>query len=102
MNNDLIQLEGVFTRIGRLAEDLIADPDRHVHRSMAELCDAFQQRRAVEPALARMQGSIEMLRRHNHDGSRREFQRRAHGLDHIQAIVENELLPQLRRMGFEV
>lgn len=102
MNNDLSQLEMLLTRIGRLADDLSADPDRYVHRSAAELLAAFRERRAVEPALARMRASVEMLRGHNHDGPRREFQRRAHGLDRIEAVLEDELLPHLRRVGFDV
>lgn len=102
MSNDLTQLEAVLARVGRLADELIADPDGHVHRSAAELRSAFQDRRAVEPALARMRTSLQMLRTHNHEGSRREFQRRERGLDHIEAVLENELLPHLRRIGFDV
>ena len=38
----------------------------------------------------------------NADGSRREFRRRAHNVDHLANVVERELIPHLRRIGFEV
>ena len=102
MNDDLTRLEAILARIAGLADHLPVDPDGYVHRSASELRAAFQERRAVEPPLTRMRASIEMLRQHNHDGPRREFRRRAHDLDHIEAVLSNELLPQLRRIGFDV
>ena len=53
-------------------------------------------------AVARMRESVQMLRRGNQDGARREFQRRASGLDNLANVMDQELLPHLRRVGFEV
>jgi hypothetical protein len=98
----LVQIEGILGWIERLAGQLWADPDRYVHRSALELREAFDDRRAIEPAFARMRESVRMLRRGNQDGSRREFRRRASSLDHLDTVVEHELLPRLRQVGFDV
>ena len=99
---DLARIAHVLARIELYADGLTADPDRHVRRSAAELRAAFVERRAVEPALARMRDSLKMLSRENQDGSRREFHRRAPGLVHLEEMIARELLPQLRRMSFDV
>lgn len=102
MDRDLAEIERVVERIERLAEELQADPDGHVRRSANELRAAFAGRTAIEPAVERIRDSVQMLRRSNQEGPRREFQRRSHGVDHLQQVVEQELLPTLRRIGFEV
>jgi uncharacterized protein (DUF2342 family) len=102
MNDTLAEIDTLLTRIERLSEELQTDPDGHVHRSTAELRAAFEGRRAIEPAVARVRESIVMLRTGNRDGPRREFQRRAHGVDYLETVLDRELLPNLRRLGFEV
>jgi hypothetical protein len=99
---DLASIHSVLARIERLAEELQTDPDGHVRRSATELRAAFDAHDAIEPAVARVRGSVNMLRSTNQHGSRREFQRRAHGVDHLEHVVEQELVPNLRRVGFEV
>ena len=95
-------ITALLARIERLAGELQADPDGHLHRSTTELRTAFDDRSAVEPAVGRVRDSVRMVRRGNQEGSRREFHRRAHGVDHLDHVVEDELIPQLRRIGFEV
>ena len=95
-------IDVLLVRIERLATDLRADPDGHVRRSTNELREIFAARGEVEPAVERVRHIVAMLRRGNQEGARREFQRRAHGVDYLQDIVERELLPALRRVGFEV
>jgi hypothetical protein len=102
MDPALSAIDVLLTRIECLAEELAFDTDGHVRRSAAELRATFAARGAIEPAVARIRDSVVMLRRDNHEGSRREFQRRAHGLDYLHQIVERELVPSLRRLGFEV
>jgi hypothetical protein len=102
MSPGLLRIDGILSRIERLAVRLRADPDRYVHRSALELRDTFDARRAIEPALERMRGSVRMLRRTNHEGCRREFQLRASTLDVLDEVVEQELLPHLRQVGFDV
>jgi hypothetical protein len=99
---ELELIEVILVRMERLAEELRADPDGHVHRSIAELRGAFETRGAVEPAVTRVRDSVQMLWRVNHDGARREYQKRAQSLGHLEAVIASELLPRLRRMGFDV
>jgi hypothetical protein len=102
MDRQLNHIDTTLARVAQLAGELKADPDRDVSRSITELQAAFATRRAIEPAVARVRGSLTMLRTGNHAGTRREFQRRAPSLEHLLEVVEGELLPDLRRLGFEV
>lgn len=102
MAAQLAQIDAILVRIEELAAALHADPDGHVRRSVEELRTAFTARGTVDAAVARVRESVRMLRRGNHDQSRREFQRRAPRLDHLEAVVDDELLPCLRRLGFDV
>lgn len=102
MNGKLAQVDTALTHLVHVAGELSADPDGHVRRSVEELRAAFDARGAIEPAVARVRGSVEMLRTGNRGGSRREFQRRATRLDYLDEVVEQELVPHLRRLGFEV
>jgi hypothetical protein len=102
MKTQLDEIDSTLARIAHLADGLTADPDRHVQRSVEELRTAFTERTAIEPAVGRVRSSVTMLRTGNSDGPRREFQRRAVGLDHLGEVVEHELVPSLRRLGFEV
>ncbi len=95
-------IDATLTRMVQLADDLRADPDGHVRRSVEELRKAFDAREAMEPAVARVRRSVELLGAGNRDLSRREFQRRSQGLDSLGNIVEHQLLPDLRRLGFDV
>lgn len=102
MNVQLGRIEVILGRIELLAGQLRTDPDRHVHLSATELRGAFDTRRAIEPAVARILDSIRMQRRNGHDGLRREFQRQATGLDRLEHVIAQDLLPQLRQVGFDV
>jgi hypothetical protein len=99
---DLARIVQALALVERLAAKLQDDGDGHLRRSAAELRSAFDSRSAIEPAVARVRGSLDMLKRANHQGSRREFQRRARGVDYFEQVVEQELLPNLRRVGFDV
>jgi hypothetical protein len=102
MNGSLVQIDTVLAHIERLAEELQLDPDGSVRRSATELRAAFGARGAIEPAVARMRDSVQVLRRDNQDPSRHECQPQLHGLDQFEQAVEYQLLPHLRRIGFEV
>jgi hypothetical protein len=102
MDTKFAEIESLLARIERLAVELRVDPDGHVRRSAAELRAAFEARAPVEPAVRRMRDGIVMLRRTNQDGTRREFQQRAHAVDYLQEVLQGELLPMLRRLGFDV
>jgi len=98
----LAEIGSVLARIERLAADLGVDPDGHVHRSAAELRIAFERRAAVEPAVRRIHNGLVMLRGTNHAGTRRQSRHRAHAVDHLEEVLQGQLLPMLRRVGFDV
>jgi hypothetical protein len=102
IDRELSEIADMLARIAGLAARLKADPDGHVSRSVEELRQVFIARGVVEPAIARVRASMTMLRSSDHFGRRREFQRRALGLDHLRDVVERELLPALRRLGFDL
>ncbi|HXW05079.1 MAG TPA: hypothetical protein VD833_07600 [Vicinamibacterales bacterium] len=102
MNAQLAAVGVLLARVERLARDLADDPDGHVWRSTTELRTTFDARGPVEPAVARVLDSVVMLRRGQRNGARREFQRRAHGIDRLEQVLEGELLPTLRVLGFLV
>ena len=102
MHEKLSDVAAILSRIAHLAGELGNDPDGHVRRSAAELGVAFATRGAIEPAFARLQQSIDMLRHNNHVGSRRESERRAPGVDQLGDVIAQELLPDLRRLGFDL
>jgi hypothetical protein len=102
MDRQLNHIDTMLARVAQLAGALKVDPDSEVSRSVTELRAAFTTRCAVEPAVARVRGSLRMLRTGNRAGTRREFQRCAPSLDHLEDFLERQLLPDLRRLGFEV
>ena len=102
MDRQLNHIDTILVRVAQLAGELKADPEQDVNRSITELRAAFVARSAIEPAVARVRGSLSRLRTVNHGGTRREFQRCSPGLEHLTDIIEGELLPDLRRLGFEV
>lgn len=95
----LAQIEAILARIERLAHELRVEPDDQLRRAASELRAAFGARSALEPAVGRMRHSLLMLRRGNDDRPRLE---RAQALDHLDGVLERELLPHLRRLGFEL
>jgi hypothetical protein len=102
MNGKLAEIDSILSRIERLADELKVDPDGHVLRSANELRTAFGARHAIEPAVVRMRESVQTLLRDNPDSVRRELPRRSHGVNHLGGVVEQELVPHLRRLGFDV
>lgn len=102
MDRQLHEIESVLTRMAHMAGQLRADPDGHIRRSVEELQETFTNRGALEPAVARVRASLTMVRSGNHAGSRREFQRREPSLDRLHDVIEEELVPDLRRLGIDL
>ena len=102
MSPMLVELDGILDRIEQLAGRLRADPESHVHFGARELRAAFDDRTAIEPAFARLRDSLRLLRRSDQNGLVHELRPTAGALDELEAAIDNELLPRLRRVGFEV
>ncbi len=82
----LSHVDATLGRIADLANQLGNDPDGHVRRSAAELRAAFATRGAIEPAVARLRHSVD----------------HALGLDRLADVIVQDLLPDLRRLGFDL
>jgi hypothetical protein len=98
----LRNIDAALQRLVQVAEHLAeGDSEGHVRRSVEELRAAFAGRAPVEPAVARVVRSLQMFTSTTHDRRRREFANHASGISKVGTALE-ELLPELRRIGFEV
>jgi hypothetical protein len=97
MTRDLREIEAILGQIERLARQLPTDPDWFVERSAIDLRSAFDDRREIESALDRVRISVQTLRRAVADR-----RRPATTLDFLDDVIAHELIPRLRRSGFDV
>jgi len=92
-------LQAVEKFAGRL---LVGDVEGDVRRSVEELRTSFATNAAVEPAVNRLLRSLRGLHSAGLAGRRRDFQRDSLSVGRLLEAVEQELLPALRRLGFQV
>ena len=92
-------LQAVERFAGRL---LVGDAEGDVRRSVDELRAAVATKEGVEPAVDRLLQSLRGLHAAGLAGRRRDFQRDSPSVDRLLEAVEQELLPELRRLGFHV
>jgi len=97
MTQDLREIEASLGQIERLARQLPTDPERFVERSAIDLRTTFDDRRAIESALDRVRISVQALRR-----ALSSQPRPATTLDFLDDVILHELMPRLRRSGFDV
>ena len=91
-----------LARVTAIAERLLdGDSEGHVRRSIEEFAMAFARRDAIGPAVARMRHSIIMLHDARNAGSRRAFEHDKSLIADLDRAIEHQLLPELRRLGFE-
>jgi hypothetical protein len=92
-----------LAKVTMIAERLLdGDAEGHVRRSIDEFVVAFARREAIGPAVARLRNSIVMLHDCRDTGSRRAFEQDRLLIQDLNAAVEDRLLPELRRLGFEL
>ncbi len=99
MTRELTEISAILGQVERLAAQLRADPDRFIHRSAMELRATFDDRRAIEAAFTRVRISVRTLRQVSHATGGAQP---ATTLDFLDDVLEQELLPRLRRSGFDV
>jgi hypothetical protein len=92
-------IHSVVESVGRLPA---GDAESHVRRSLNELHSAFTTRSAIEPPVERLLGSVRMLNSSCAQGAMRRFLRGSSSRARVLCVIQNELLPALRRVGFEV
>jgi hypothetical protein len=99
----LAQIELVLARMEHVASDLqMDDPGGCVFQSTQELSRAFGTRAAVEPAAQRMRDGLAILRRTPPADAREPSPQQTRQIDHLHALFLDELLPMLRRVGFDL
>ena len=100
-------LEGVLSRIqaiekfaGRLPE---GDVEGHIRRSAHELTLASEQRRGVEATFERLMQAVRQWGEHNTPGRlRRDFENEAPSVTRLFETIQGQLMPALKRAGYQV
>ena len=94
MKEPFEQIAAALDHVTSIAERV---PDDVVRSSARELQRTFAARGSVEPAVGRLQNSLSRL---SQDELRQASQHKI--VSQLDAAIANQLLPELRRVGFEV
>lgn len=92
MNEPFKDIAAALDRVTSIAEDV---PDDVLRSSARELQRTFAERGSVEPAVDRLQDSVSRL-------SRNEQPRHEKIVRQLDSVIAEQLLPELRRVGFDV
>lgn len=102
-DGSFLPIEAALQAVERFAGRLfVGDAEGDVRRSVEELRVAFTTKAGVEPAVDRLLRSLQGLHAAGLAGRRRDFQRDSPSVGRLLEAVEQELLPALRRLGFQV
>jgi hypothetical protein len=102
-DEEFAPIEAALRTVDAFAARLpLGDAEGHVRRSLDELRAAFTTRTAMEPPVDRLLRSLRMLNSARAQGALRRFQRHSSHNARLLAAIQAELLPALRRVGFEV
>jgi hypothetical protein len=94
MKEPFEQIAAALDRVTSIAERV---PDDVVRSSARELQRTFAERGSVEPAVGRLQNSLSRL---SQDEQRRSAEWKV--VTQLDAAIAEQLLPELRRVGFDV
>jgi hypothetical protein len=94
MKEPFEQIAAALDRVTSIAERV---PDDVVRSSARDLQRTFAERGSVEPAVGRLQNSLSRL---SQDEQRRAAERKI--VTQLDAVIAEQLLPELRRVGFDV
>jgi hypothetical protein len=96
----LSAIQAIETFAGRLPE---GDVEGHIRRSAHELTLASEQRRGVEATFERLMQAVRQLDEHNTTGRlRRDFENEAPLVARLLEAIEEQLVPALKRAGYQV
>ena len=93
MKEPFEDIDAALDRVTSIAERV---PDDVVRSSARQLKQTFAQRGSVEPAVTRLQKSVSRLTAN----AGREPQERI--VSQLDSVIAEQLLPELRRVGFDV
>ena len=94
MKEPFEQIAAALDQVTSIAERV---PDDVVRSSARELKRTFAARGSVEPAVGRLQNSLSRL---SQDEQRRASEHKI--VSQLDAAIAEQLLPELRRVGFDV
>jgi len=95
MNEPFERIAAALDHVTSIAERL---PDDVVRSSARELKRAFAQRGSVEPAVSRLRRSVSRLT----DNTQPSTAPQETIVNQLDSAIAEQLLPELRRVGFEV
>ena len=90
--------EGIAAALDRVTSIAERLPDDVVRSSARELQQTFVQRGSVEPAVNRLQRSVSRLTQ----DARRGAVPQEKIVSQLDSVIAEQLLPELRRVGFDV
>ena len=94
MKEPFEQIAAALDRVASIAERV---PDDVVRSSARELQRTFAERGSVEPAVGRLQHSVSRL---SHGAPPRAGEQRI--VSQLDTAIAEQLIPELRRVGFDV
>jgi predicted ArsR family transcriptional regulator len=96
----LSAIQAIEKFAGRLPE---GDVEGHIRRSAHELTLASEQRRDVEATFERLMQAVRQLDEHNTTGRlRRDFENEAPLVARLLEAIREQLVPALKRAGYQV
>jgi hypothetical protein len=102
-DEDFTSIEAALQVVKKFASRLtLGDAEGHVRRSVDELCAAVTKKEGIESAVDRLLRGLRGLDDAHAASRRRDFGREAPAVDRLLDAVQEELLPALRRVGYQV
>ena len=102
-DEDFTSIEAALQVVEKFASRLtVGDAEGHVRRSVDELCAAVTKKEGIEPAVDRLLRGLRGLDDADAATRRRDFGRESPAVDRLLDAVQEELLPALRRVGYQV
>lgn len=96
----LSAIQAIEQFAGRLPD---GDVEGHIRRSAHELTVAVEERCGVEAACERLIQAVRQLDEHNTAGRlRRDFENEAPSLTRLLEAIQEQLMPALKRAGYQV
>jgi hypothetical protein len=102
-DEDFTSVEAALQVVEKFASRLtVGDAEGHVRRSVDELCAAVAKKEEIQFTVDRLLRGLRGLDDARAAGGRRDFQTESPAVDRLLEAVQEELLPALRRVGYEV
>ena len=102
-DEDFTSIEAALQVVEKFASRLtVGDAEGHVRRSVNELAAAVTKKEGIEPAVDRLLRGLRGLDDARAARRCRDFGRESPAVDRLLDAVQEELLPALRRVGYQV